>query len=51
MMTREEVEIEVARILSNGKYDNFGLKMKAVMTELKGKADNKVIKEVVEKYK
>lgn len=51
MMTREEVEIEVERILSNGEYNNFGLKMKTVMTELKGKADNKLIKEIVEKYK
>ena len=51
MMTREEVEIEVKRILNAGNYDNFGLKMKAAMTELKGKADNKIIKEVVEKYK
>lgn len=51
MMTREEVEIEVKRILSNNEYNNFGVMMKAVMSELKGKADNKVIKEVVEMYK
>ena len=51
MMTREEVEIEVSRILSSGEYGNFGLMMKAVMAELKGKADNKTIKEVVDKYK
>jgi uncharacterized protein YqeY len=51
MMTREEVEIEVKRILSNGEYNNFGLQMKAVMSELKGKADNKVIKEIVDMYK
>lgn len=51
MMTREEIEIEVARILSEGDYPNFGLKVKTVMSELKGKADNKTIKEVVDKYK
>lgn len=51
MMTREEVEEAVKSILSAGEYSNFGLKMKAVMNELKGKADNKVIKEVVETYK
>lgn len=51
MMTREEVEIEVERILTNGDYPNFGIKMKTVMAELKGKADNKTIKEVVDKYK
>lgn len=50
-MTKEEVEIAVAKILSNGDYANFGMKMKVVMAELKGKADNKIIKEVVETYK
>lgn len=50
-MTKEAVEDKVAEILSKGEYPNFGAKMKAVMTELKGKADNKVIKEAVEKYK
>ena len=50
-MTREEVESVVNNILSNSDYPNFGLKMKACMTELRGKADNKLIKEVVETYK
>ena len=50
-MTREEVEKAVYMILSNRDFPNFGMKMKAVMTELKGKADNKLIKEVVETYK
>lgn len=50
-MDREEVEKAVAEILSNGEYSNFGMKMKAVMNELRGKADNKLIKEVVETYK
>lgn len=51
MMTQEEVEQAVNEILSKGEYDNFGMKMKAVMAELKGKADNKVIKAVVEQFK
>ena len=50
-MTREEVETAVAKILSNGEFKNFGMSMKAVMNELRGKADNKLIKEVVESYK
>lgn len=50
-MTREEVEVAVANILSNGEHPNFGMKMKFVMNELRGKADNKLIKEIVEKYK
>ena len=50
-MTREDVEKIVSEILSVGEYPNFGMKMKAVMNELKGKADNKLIKEVVESYK
>lgn len=50
-MTREEVEKAVSDIISKGNYPNFGMKMKAVMAELKGKADNKLIKEVVETYK
>lgn len=49
-MTREEVEKAVSDIISKGDYPNFGMKMKAVMIELKGKADNKLIKEVVEMY-
>ena len=49
-MSKEEVENKVAEILSKGDYPNFGDKMKAVMAELKGKADNKVIKEAVERY-
>ena len=50
-MTKEEVDMAVSNILSNGNYNNFGMMMKAVMAELKGKADNKLIKEAVEKYK
>lgn len=51
MMTRSEVKRAVAQILGHGEYSNFGEKMKACMAELKGKADNKVIKEIVELYK
>ena len=50
-MTREEVESVVNNILSNSDFPNFGMKMKAVMSVLRGKADNKLIKEVVEQYK
>ena len=50
-MTKEEVEDAVEKILSSGEYQNFGMKMKVVMSELKGKADNNIIKEVVETYK
>lgn len=50
-MTKEEVERAVFNILTGGNYSDFGSKMKAVMSELKGKADNKIIKEVVETYK
>lgn len=51
MMGEEEVDRAVFDILSKGDYDNFGLKMKACMAELKGKADSKLIKQIVEKYK
>jgi uncharacterized protein YqeY len=51
MMSEEEVDKAVFGILSKGDYDNFGLKMKACMAELKGKADSKLIKQIVEKYK
>lgn len=51
MMTKDEVEDAVKSVLSNGNYPNFGAKMKACMSELKGKADNKIIKDVVEMFK
>lgn len=50
-MTKEEIEIEVKKILSECVCPNFGLKMKAVMAALKGKADSNLIKEVVQSYK
>ena len=49
-MTKEEIEKEVIDILSGGDYNNFGQMMKACMAELKGKADSKLIKEVVVNY-
>lgn len=51
MMSEEEVDKAVFDILSKGDYDNFGLKMKVVMAELKGKADSKLIKDIVENYR
>lgn len=51
MMTPDEVAEAVERILSAGNYASFGEKMKAVMAQLRGKADNKVIKNAVEKYR
>ena len=50
MMTREEVDRAVFNILTGGNYSNFGERMRAVMNELKGKTDSKLIKEIVEKY-
>ena len=50
-MSRKEIEEAVSWILSKGEYKNFGQKMKVVMKELKGKADNKIIREIVESYK
>lgn len=47
-MTREEVVAAVHEILDGGDYVNFGMMMKAVMSKLRGKADARLIKEVVE---
>lgn len=47
-MTREEVVDAVHEILDGGDYVNFGMMMKAVMSKLRGKADARLIKEVVE---
>ena len=46
-MTREEVIAAVHEILDGGDYVNFGMMMKAVMSQLRGKADARLIKEVV----
>lgn len=49
-MSEEEVRKAVIDILSGGDYNNFGQMMKVCMTELKDKADGKLIKESVEAY-
>lgn len=50
-MSREQVETEVTRILSGSNPNNLGEAMKAVMAELKGKADGKVISEIIKQAK
>ena len=50
-MDQKEVEEAVAWILGDKEYKNFGEKMKYVMKELNGKADSKLIRQVVENYK
>lgn len=47
-MTREEVVAAVHEILDGEEFIGFGLMMKKVMSELKGKADARLIREVVE---
>ncbi len=49
-LTKEELNEKVFNILSSNVFNNFGEQMKAVMKELKGRADSKLIKEVVENY-
>lgn len=49
-MSVDEVSVAVNDILSNEDCNNFGMAMKLVMSKLKGKADNKMIKEAVESY-
>lgn len=46
-MSEEETKTKVEEILSKGSFDNFGAAMQAVMAELKGKADAKLISEIV----
>lgn len=50
-MDQKEVEEAVAWILSKGEYKNFGDKMRIVMKEMRGKADNNMIRKAVEAYK
>jgi uncharacterized protein YqeY len=45
-MSKEEIERKVDEIISGGTKD-FGAVMKAVMGEIKGKADGKLVSEVV----
>lgn len=49
-MSVDEVYVAVNDILSNADCSNFGMAMKLVMSKIKGKADNKIIKEAVESY-
>lgn len=49
-MTADEVRVAIEQILSTGDYQNMGAKMKAVMAELKGKADNKLISQIVKEF-
>ena len=52
MMDQKEVEEAVAWILSNNEdVTEFGKRMGIVMKELRGKADNNMIRKVVESYK
>lgn len=46
-MSEEETKAKVEAILSSQTFDNFGAAMQAVMAELKGKADAKLISEIV----
>lgn len=47
LMSREETEKAVNDILAKYPSDNFGAAMKAVMAELKGKADAQVVSQIV----
>ena len=49
-MTYDEIKNAVDEILVNEDCDSFGEAMKITMFHLKGKADNKMIKEAVESY-
>lgn len=50
-MSQKEIEEAVAWILGDNPPSDFGKRMKYVMKELNGKADNKLIRKVVENYK
>lgn len=47
-MSRNDIENVVNDILSKNDCTSFGDKMKVVMAELKGKADGKLVKEVIQ---
>lgn len=46
-LTEEEIREKVTEILAHGDYKDIGQKMKACMSELKGKADGSVIRRIV----
>ena len=50
-MSREETEKVVAAILLKVTFNSFGEAMKVVMAELKGKADAKIISEIIKQAK
>ena len=50
MMSEEETEQAVRKILEKSDADNKGAAMKVVMPVLKGKADNKIISKYVDAY-
>jgi uncharacterized protein YqeY len=49
-MSEKETIEAVNTILSSGDYKNFGEQVKAVLLELSGKADNKLIAQAVKDY-
>ena len=48
-MTAAEAEKRIQEILETGQFKEFGPAMKAVMGKLRGKADSKIIGEIVKK--
>ncbi len=48
-LSREEIEQAVSRIMASSGLKEFGPLMKAVMTELKGKADGQTITDIIKK--
>lgn len=49
-MDKAETEAAVLKILEAGKFTEFGPAMKAVMAELRGKADSAVITEIIKRH-
>ncbi|MDP3881243.1 MAG: GatB/YqeY domain-containing protein [bacterium] len=47
LMSEEETKSKIAAILDSKEFDNFGAAMKEIMAELKGKADAKLVSEIV----
>lgn len=47
LMTKEQVETIVDNVLAGSETKDFGSVMKSVMQEIKGKADGKLVSEVV----
>ena len=49
-MSKKQIEEAVCWILQDREYASFSDKMKSVMHELRGKADHRLIRQVVENY-